>query len=106
LCGCRELDLRILQEALAREAEEEAADVAARETKRQEVIHYRTQLSAMMAKEAADRNEQDAMIEAANRERQAAEDAELARREAARQQLMAEVDIIRRQQIASKQAAK
>lgn len=33
----RELDLRILQEALAREAVEEAADAAAKEAKRQEV---------------------------------------------------------------------
>ena len=39
-CCCsppRELDLRILQDALAREAAEEAADQAAREAKRQEV---------------------------------------------------------------------
>lgn len=33
----RELDLKILQETLAREAAEEAADQAAREAKRQEV---------------------------------------------------------------------
>jgi hypothetical protein len=102
----RELDLQILRDALEREAAEEAAEEAARTAKRQEVLHYRHQLASMMAKQAADQSEQDAMIDAANRVKQAAEDAEWARRDAARRQLMAEVDAIRQQQIAAKKMAK
>jgi hypothetical protein len=105
-CCCRELDLQILRDALEREAAEEAAEEAARAAKRQEVLHYRKQLASMMAKHAADQSEQDAMIEAANRAKQAAEDAEWARRAEARRQLMAEVDAIRQQQIAAKKMAK
>lgn len=111
LLGCffvlhREQDLAILQEALAREAAEEAADVAAREVKRQAVLHYREQLAKMMAKDEADRGEQDAMVMQAQRQQQAKQDAEWAAREAARKKLMAEVDAIRQQQIAAKQQAK
>ncbi|WIA09145.1 hypothetical protein OEZ85_008556 [Tetradesmus obliquus] len=102
----REQDLAILQEALAREAAEEAADAAAREAKRQAVLHYRQQLALMMAKEEADREEQDAMILASQRLQEAKQDAEWAAREEARRRLMAEVDAIRQQQIAAKAHAK
>eukprot|EP00879_Flechtneria_rotunda_P009484 GHRR01009927.1.p1 GENE.GHRR01009927.1~~GHRR01009927.1.p1 ORF type:complete len:385 (+),score=156.30 GHRR01009927.1:124-1278(+) len=102
----REDDLAILQEALAKEAAEEAADADAREAQRQAVIHYRQQLAKMLAKEKADQGEQDAMIEAALSKQQAKQEAEWAVREAARRKLMAEVEDIRRQQIARKQQAK
>lgn len=98
--------MAILQEALAREAAEEAADAAAREAKRQAVLHYRQQLALMMAKEEADREEQDAMILASQRLQEAKQDAEWAAREEARRRLMAEVDAIRQQQIAAKAHAK
>lgn len=103
---CREQDLAILQEALAREAAEEAADAAAREAKRLAVAHYRQQLALMMAKEEKDRNEQDAMIDQALRRQQAKQDAEWAARENARKRLMMEVEEIRQQQIAAKEQAK
>lgn len=99
----REQDLAILQEALAREAAEEQADAAAREAKRQAVLLYRQQLAIMMAKEEKDRGEQDAMIEQVNRQQQAKQDAEWASRAEARKRLLAEVEEIRRQQIASKE---
>ncbi|KIY99318.1 flagellar associated protein [Monoraphidium neglectum] len=102
----RELNLRILQDALAREAAEEAADQAAREAKRQEVLHYRHQLALSMQREAEAAGERDLLIERANREKQAAQDAEWAAREEARRRLMAEVDAIRRVQIAYKQEQK
>eukprot|EP00775_Hariotina_reticulata_P007950 gene7950-8148_t len=102
----RAQDLTTLQEALAREAAEEAADLAASEAKRQSDAHYRQQLATMMAKEQADRGEQDAVIEAALKKQQAKEDAEWAAREAARKALMAEVAQIRQEQIAYKQHCK
>jgi response regulator of citrate/malate metabolism len=98
--------LAILQEALAREATEEAADAAAHEAKRQAVLHYQQQLALMMAKEEADREELDAMILAAQRVQEGKQDAEWAAREQARRRLMAEVDAIRQQQIAAKGYAK
>jgi hypothetical protein len=54
-CRPRELNLRILQDALAREAAEEAADQAAREAKRQEVglRHCRARGSAATSGGAA-----------------------------------------------------
>jgi len=96
----------MLQKALAREAAEEAADVEAREAKRRSDAHYRQQLAIMMAKEQADKGEQDAIIEAALKKQQAKEDAEWAAREAARKALMTEVDHIRREQIAYKDHCK
>jgi hypothetical protein len=139
------MDLRILQEALAKEAAEEAADQAAKEAKRHEVrgssrrdasdgggrasplqslflpcsgqhprslhprpcaaqvLHYRRQLALSMQREAAARGAQDALIEAAHRAKQAAEDAEFAARAAARRRLMEEVVAIRATQVAAKQ---
>lgn len=69
-----------------------------------QVLHYRRQLALSMQREAQARGEQDALIDAANRRRQAAEDAERAARDGARRRLMAEVDAIRQQQIAEKLA--
>jgi hypothetical protein len=102
----RELDLAILQDALAREAQEEAAEAAAREDKRQATLQYRRQLAAMMAKQAQDMGVQDAVIVAANRQQQAKQDAEYAAREAARARLMREVAHIREEQVARKQQAR
>jgi hypothetical protein len=99
----REMDLAILQEALAREAAEEAAEVAAREAKRQATLHYRMQLAAMMAKQEADQGEEEARVDAINRQQQAKREAEWAARDAARRKLMAEVEQIRQEQIARKQ---
>lgn len=101
-----ELDLTILQEALRREAAEEAADVAARESKRAAVQAYRQQLAVMMAKQEADDSEADARVQEAQRLQQGKQDADWAAREAARRKLMAEVNDIRQQQIAHKQQAR
>lgn len=99
----REMDLAILQEALAREAAEEAAEAAAREAKRQATLQYRKQLAAMMAKQEADQGEEEARVDAINRQQQAKREAEWAARDAARRKLMAEVEQIRQEQIARKQ---
>lgn len=100
--ACREMDLAILQDALAKEAAEEAAEADAREAKRQAAVSYRRQLAAMMAKQEADQSELDARVEAANAQQQAKREAEWAARDAARRKLMAEVDKIRQEQIARK----
>jgi hypothetical protein len=70
------------------------------------VLHYRQQLALMMAKEEAEREEQDAMILAAQQLQEAKQDAEWAAREEARRRLMVEVEAIRQQQIAAKAHAK
>lgn len=105
-CRARELDLSILQEALRREAAEEAADVAARESKRAAVQAYRQQLAAMMSKQEADDSEADARVLKVARLQQGKQDAEWAARKAARRRLMAEVNDIRQQQIAHKEQAR
>ena len=46
----RELDLRILQEALSREAEEERSEMAAKAKRMEDMKFYREQLAIMMAK--------------------------------------------------------
>lgn len=45
----RELDLRILQEALSREAEEEREEAAAKAKRMEDMKFYREQLTVMMA---------------------------------------------------------
>ncbi|KAG1664182.1 hypothetical protein FOA52_011358 [Chlamydomonas sp. UWO 241] len=99
----RELDLKILQEALGREAEVEAAESALRRERMLKAQAYRAQLAKMMAHEAEDEAERDAMIQGVANQQQAKRDAELAARDAARARLMAEVDAIRQQQILEKQ---
>jgi hypothetical protein len=46
----RELDLKILQEALSREASDEAREAAAREKRAEDVRRYREQLALMIEK--------------------------------------------------------
>jgi len=101
----RELDLKILQEALSREADDEAREAAAREKRREDVRRYREQLALMMEKDAEETAERDAMIQAVADQQQARRDAELAARDEARRRLWAEVDAIRQAQIAGKAAA-
>lgn len=98
----RELDLRILQEALSKEATDEAYETAERERRRDEVRRYRDQLALMMEKEAEETAERDAMILRAQLEQEAKRDGELAARDSARRRLMAEVDALRQIQIAEK----
>lgn len=98
----RELDLQILQEALSREAADEAREADAREKRAADVRHYRQQLALMMANDAQDASARDAMIDAMAAQQQAKRDAELAARDEARRRLMAEVDAIRQQQIRDK----
>lgn len=98
----RELDLKILQDALTREAQDEEREAANRRKHQEEVRHFREQLALLMAQEADETAERDAMIQAVADAQQAKRDAELAAREAARRQLMAEVDAIRQEQIAYK----
>lgn len=57
-CFCREADLTLLQQVLQQEAEDEAAEVAARAAKQQEVADYRRQLAHAMQKEAEDASQQ------------------------------------------------
>jgi hypothetical protein len=102
----REMDLSILQTALAKEAAEEAAEAKVGEAKRKATLQYRRQLAAMMAKQAADKGEEDARIDAINRQQQAKREAEWAARDAARRKLMAEVEQIRQEQVARKQHAR
>lgn len=99
----RELDLKILQEALSREAADESAERAAKATRAADVKHYRQQLALMMQNEAEDDAEREAMIQAVFAEQQARRDAEQEAREEARRRLMAEVDAVRQQQIYYKQ---
>jgi hypothetical protein len=49
----RELDLKILQEALSREASDEAREAAAREKRAEDVRRYREQLALMIEKVGA-----------------------------------------------------
>ena len=98
----RELDLRILQEALSKEATDEAYETAERERRRDEVRRYREQLALMMEREAEETAERDAMILRAQLEQEAKRDVELAARDSARRRLMSEVDALRQVQIAEK----
>mmetsp|Transcript_9890 Transcript_9890/g.26860 ORF Transcript_9890/g.26860 Transcript_9890/m.26860 type:complete len:479 (+) Transcript_9890:2866-4302(+) len=100
----RELDLRILQEALAKEAAQEEAEAAQRAKRTEQIRAYRHQLASMMEKDAEDQGVRDAMIQAVADAQQRKQDEEWAMRERARQQLMAEVDAIRQEQIRDKQA--
>ncbi|GFR41019.1 hypothetical protein Agub_g1451 [Astrephomene gubernaculifera] len=100
----REMDLKILQEALYREAADEAAELAYRERRREEMRLYREQLALMMEKEREENAERDALILKAQLEQEAKRDAELAARELARRQLMKQVDDIRQLQIQEKLA--
>jgi hypothetical protein len=59
----REEDLQILQAALAQEAEQEAAEQAAHERKRFEMVSYRKQLQAMLQKEEEDNAARDRAIQ-------------------------------------------
>lgn len=99
----RELDLKILQEALAKEAADEAKEMAARQKRAGDMRRYREQLAIMMQQEADEDAERDALIQEVFEEQQRKRDAELAAREEARRRLMAEVDAIRQQQIQYKQ---
>lgn len=67
----RELDLRILQEALTKEAAEEEAEAAARQKRAEDIRLYRLQLALMMEKDAEDTGERDAMIEVGQEGRRA-----------------------------------
>ncbi|GFH29478.1 uncharacterized protein HaLaN_28141, partial [Haematococcus lacustris] len=99
----RELDLQILQEALSREAAEEAREAAAREKRAADIRRYRDQLVALSEKDAEDDAARDAIVQFMADQQRAKQDAEWAAREAARARLMAEVDEIRQQQIRDKQ---
>ena len=99
----RELDLRILQEALGREADEERAEAAAKAKRLEDMKYYREQLALMMAQEAESDAEREALIQAAADQQQARADAEMAARETARRRLMEQVDAIRQEQIYYKQ---
>ena len=103
LSSYRELDLRILQEALGREASEERAEAASKAQRMADMAHYREQLGIMMAQEAESDAEREAMIQAAADQQQARQDAEQAARDAARRRLMEQVDSIRQEQIYYKQ---
>lgn len=98
----RELDLKILQEALAREADDEGREQAARAKRIADAQHYREQLARMMHEDAEDDAERDAMIQRVFDEQQAKYDAVLAAREEARRKLMEEVHLIRQEQIMEK----
>jgi hypothetical protein len=100
---CRELDLKILQDALAREADDEQKEAVAKAKRIEDMRHYREQLTLMMAEEAESDAEREAMILAEFERQQRKVDAELAAREAARQRLMEQVDAIRQEQIRYKQ---
>ncbi|GIL72970.1 hypothetical protein Vretimale_4617 [Volvox reticuliferus] len=100
----REMDLKILQEALYREAADEAAELAYRERRREEMQRYREQLALMMEKDREETAERDALILKAQLEQEARRDAEIAARELARKQLMKQVDDIRQLQIQEKLA--
>lgn len=102
----REQDLRVLSDALAREAADELRDQEGRRRKQEEVRAHRAALASMMQRQAEDDGERDRLVAADAAARQAAADAEVAAREAARAALMAEVDAIRQRQIAEKQAAR
>ncbi|PNH12384.1 Coiled-coil domain-containing protein 11 [Tetrabaena socialis] len=95
----RELDLHILQEALAKEAADEAAESAFRARRREEMRRYRAQLALMMEKEREESAERDVLVFKAQLEQEAKRDAEIAARDEARRQLMAQVDAIRQLQV-------
>ncbi|GAX79725.1 hypothetical protein CEUSTIGMA_g7166.t1 [Chlamydomonas eustigma] len=99
----RELDLKILQDALVREANDEQKEAEAKAKRKEDMRHYREQLSIMMAQEAENGAEREAMIQAEFDRQQRQADAEMAAREAARQRLMEQVDAIRQEQIRYKQ---
>lgn len=99
----RELDLKILQEALTKEAREEAEEAAAKAARIADIRRYREKLALLMGKEAEDEAERNAWIDSVAEAQQAKRDAELQAREDARRKLMAEVQAIRDQQIYYKQ---
>ncbi|KAF5837706.1 hypothetical protein DUNSADRAFT_4016 [Dunaliella salina] len=100
----RELDLRMLQEALAKEAAQEEAEAAQRAKREEQIRAYRHHLASAMERDAEDQGVRDALIQATADAQQRKQDEEWAMRERARQQLMAEVDAIRQEQIRDKQA--
>uniref|UniRef100_A0A7S0V1K5 Cilia- and flagella-associated protein 53 n=1 Tax=Polytomella parva TaxID=51329 RepID=A0A7S0V1K5_9CHLO len=102
----RELDLKILQEALAKEASAEAMEAIERERRRNEMQVYREQLAQMMAKQAEETVERDRLIFQAQLLQEAKEDADRMARDEARRKLMAEVDQIRQLQIRNNLAKK
>jgi len=99
----KELDLRILQEALTKEAQEEADEARAKAARVADVRRYREKLAMLMQHEAEDDAEREAWISAVADAQQAKRDAEQQARDDARKKLMAEVQAIREQQIYYKQ---
>jgi hypothetical protein len=99
----KELDLKILQEALTKEAREEAEETAAKSARIADIRRYREKLALLMGKEAEDEAERNAWINSVAEAQQAKRDAELQARDDARRKLMAEVQAIRDQQVYYKQ---
>ena len=99
----KELDLKILQQALTKEAREEAEEAAAKLARIADIRRYREKLALLMGKEAEDEAERNAWINSVAEAQQAKRDAELQARDDARRKLMAEVQAIRDQQVYYKQ---
>ncbi|KAA6422444.1 MAG: hypothetical protein FRX49_07619 [Trebouxia sp. A1-2] len=99
-------DQQLMDAAMRKDAQEEAADKQLKAERKAEQLRYRKHLEALLAKEQLETAERDSMIEAALAEQNATRDAELAARMAARKQLLLEVTQGQRDQIQQHQQAR
>jgi len=100
----RMADFRMLNEALAREAAEEAREIEMRVKRKEEMKRYRAQLAVMAIKEKEDASELDTFVAAYNALKMAEQDAEWERRAEARRRLWRQVDATRQEQLAYRAA--
>ncbi|DBB04582.1 hypothetical protein WJX77_001387 [Trebouxia sp. C0004] len=102
----QQADQQLMDAAMRKDAQEEAADKQLKAERKAEQLRYRKHLEALLAKEQLDTAKRDSMIDAALAEQNAKRDAELAARMAARKQLLLEVTQGQRDQIQQHQHAR
>jgi hypothetical protein len=100
----RMADFHMLNEALAREAAEEAREMEMRVKRKEEMRRYRAQLAVMAIKEKENASELDNFVNAYNALKMKEQDEEWERRAEARRQLWQLVDRTRQEQLAYKAA--
>ena len=98
----RQMDIRIVKDAMAKAQAEDDRDAEAKFRAREEARMYRQHLELMMAQEQESENMRDTMIEEEERKAWARRDAQLAKENTARQNLWNEVVQQRSQQLEHK----
>ena len=102
----RQLDIRIVEDAMAKAQAEDDRDAEAKFRAREEARMYRQHLELMMAQEQESENMRDSMIEEEERKAWARRDAQLAKENQARANLWNEVVLQRSQQLSHKSSIK